>query len=509
MASVPASADGLPTPSSIENETRRFAKFLPSSRRISFENEKTVALGLGVKPARGRTGRVQSCLDAFFRLKEPFPVDDFLPESPTLCRKSRLPYRVSTGKGHLKARTSRTRSDSYLTSRSAKISSLPSLISLPKRRKTPAKLRATAQLDGSLDDQGASDESHDASEECHSMPTPPDSSPDLLNLRRRKNQASHHSVDLTPPNNSALSDPFSPYFGTPTSLTQADPAPGDFPFPTSEKTQSVLSPFTPWASRSRLRPTPKVSAGSRSFSYSPSQSPDRFLPRRRPGSTRESYELIRSPDRLTESEKLARTKEVGPDPFGRRIRSNASRFISRLRPTASHSVPNTSPAGANSVHGFRRNSTGSEARVFSNGAIWIVGGAHAASGDNVYAVSDGRGGMLASGTNAPLHSANFLNRVEPDIERDAHERRLALALDVDTSSRIMELSTYSSVNSSLNNISGLSSSPARTVWKDNEWTKEGSVARLLLSGFHSRRYLQLCSTTKLAETEKSSSNHSV
>jgi hypothetical protein len=77
-----------------------------------------------------------------------------------------------------------------------------------------------------------------------------------------------------------------------------------------------------------------------------------------------------------------------------------------------------------------------------------------------------------------MHSANFLCRSDPVSERDVHERRLAMALDVDTSARIMTPGSFSSANSSID--SGyLSTSPGRTVWKDNEWTKEGSIARLL------------------------------
>jgi hypothetical protein len=84
---------------------------------------------------------------------------------------------------------------------------------------------------------------------------------------------------------------------------------------------------------------------------------------------------------------------------------------------------------------------------------------------------------MASGTNAPLHSANFLSRADPARERDAHERRLALALDVDTSARIMAPGSYSSVNSSLDAYDA-STNLKRTTWTNNEWTKEGSVARL-------------------------------
>jgi WD40 repeat protein len=126
----------------------------------------------------------------------------------------------------------------------------------------------------------------------------------------------------------------------------------------------------------------------------------------------------------------------------------------------------------------RRNSTGSTGRRFSSGTIWNVGGSGAASGDSVYPIDDGRGGFTASGSNAPLYSANFFTQIDPVSERDLHERRIALALDVDASARVFSTGSFSSASGSPDSSSDLGYvSSKRIVWKNNEWSKEGSTSR--------------------------------
>jgi hypothetical protein len=123
----------------------------------------------------------------------------------------------------------------------------------------------------------------------------------------------------------------------------------------------------------------------------------------------------------------------------------------------------------------RRNSTGS--RQFSGGAVWNVGGQIAASRNSIHAVNDGRGGFMTSGSNSPLYSANFFGSSDPITDREMHERRLALALDIDTSIRMLSPSPMRSSSGSPNNSSDHGNSISRRlVWKDNEWTKVGSVS---------------------------------
>jgi hypothetical protein len=116
--------------------------------------------------------------------------------------------------------------------------------------------------------------------------------------------------------------------------------------------------------------------------------------------------------------------------------------------------------------------------------VWQISSA-AALGNSVAGVSDGRGGMIARGTNAPLYTSTFLSRPDQAAEFDVFERRLAAALDIDISSRTIQYTPTSTVTSiatgstqspSRRNFSP-TSSPAR-VWEDNEWKQPGNIAGL-------------------------------
>ena len=89
------------------------------------------------------------------------------------------------------------------------------------------------------------------------------------------------------------------------------------------------------------------------------------------------------------------------------------------------------------------------------------------------------GGFMASGSNAPLYSANFFGSSDPVQDREMHERRLALALDVDTSIRMLSPSPAHSPSGSVDHSPDYGFGISRKlVWKDNEWTKVGTIFSL-------------------------------
>ncbi|KAF1851922.1 meiosis-specific APC/C activator protein AMA1 [Cucurbitaria berberidis CBS 394.84] len=204
---------------------------------------------------------------------------------------------------------------------------------------------------------------------------------------------------------------------------------------------------------------------------SPRQStPDRFISCRRPPAvTRESFELNKPTERL-ETEQIAyRGGRLAADVFSRRLR-RSGRLNDELRGLRqAHSMiierPSTSRRNANS----RRSPPPLSVRQVSAGAVWNVGGPSAVS-DTVVGVSTGRGGMLGRGTNAPLYKSAFLNRADPEAELEAYERRLALALNVDQTDRILQHSKPATLYQA-NNV-GMSSQ-AQHVWRDGAWTKDG------------------------------------
>jgi hypothetical protein len=92
------------------------------------------------------------------------------------------------------------------------------------------------------------------------------------------------------------------------------------------------------------------------------------------------------------------------------------------------------------------------------------------------AVSDGRGGHLTSGTNAPLYSGGFTDiRPKEKEQVELHERRLAGALDLDRVSRVLEFrdpSTSPQKSATIRLRGGLEQE-TRTVWTGSEWATEG------------------------------------
>lgn len=200
-------------------------------------------------------------------------------------------------------------------------------------------------------------------------------------------------------------------------------------------------------------------------------SPDRFIPLRAfadPPST--PFRVCKNPKRLSPDEKLLRRRSPSADPFlpTRRRRANT---VPRPRVYSSHYglhlVNDSTIAGS-----LNSQESGNAARQISLGAVWNVGGTSVALNKSSLAIPDGAGGLLSSGTTAPMHTAKFFPQCALVDESEKHESRIALALDIDPASKLL-------------NTCNLSPSPKSTpspsspdyerfspfVWKDNAWKK--------------------------------------
>lgn len=81
---------------------------------------------------------------------------------------------------------------------------------------------------------------------------------------------------------------------------------------------------------------------------------------------------------------------------------------------------------------------------------------------------------MASGSVTPLYSANFFADSDPASEREMHARRLALAMDIDLSMRLLSSeSQLGSSSSSSNSITNGDST--KHSWTDNAWHREGAT----------------------------------
>ena len=66
-----------------------------------------------------------------------------------------------------------------------------------------------------------------------------------------------------------------------------------------------------------------------------------------------------------------------------------------------------------------------------------MGGRLSAQTGQLQGITSASAELLVSGSTAPLHAANFLDRPTREDKVNDHERRLALALDIDPATRIL------------------------------------------------------------------------
>lgn len=88
------------------------------------------------------------------------------------------------------------------------------------------------------------------------------------------------------------------------------------------------------------------------------------------------------------------------------------------------------------------------------------------------AVSDGRGGLLTSGTNAPLYASRFTAlRPKTKEELDNHERRIAEALEMDRTTRVLDFRdhTLSSQTPTMTGRLGIDEPEKKSVWTGSGW----------------------------------------
>ncbi|PGH36833.1 meiosis-specific APC/C activator protein AMA1 [[Emmonsia] crescens] len=171
-------------------------------------------------------------------------------------------------------------------------------------------------------------------------------------------------------------------------------------------------------------------------------SPDRFLPAREPYATEvPAFRLSKNPRLLSPREKLLRRRDPRVDPFApyqprRRVGLSSSNRLSDRRDTPHHlprHVSDTSVYARNDRSASRGNY-----RQISAGAVWNVGGTSAATGSAPVGVQDGHGGLISTGTNAPMYLANFLDKDTHAQHLKSHESRLAAALDIDQATKILK-----------------------------------------------------------------------
>lgn len=141
----------------------------------------------------------------------------------------------------------------------------------------------------------------------------------------------------------------------------------------------------------------------------------------------------------------------------------------------------------------------------SVGTVWTVGGLAPIS----IGIPDGHGGLLGSGTNAPLYTTSFgAAKPRAKEEMELHESRLAQALDIDRVGRILE---FRDPQPSRPNLPSTEQSQntkpePKTTWEGSEWVLGGPSRSMYLCcvfgpslfvPHHSQYYLSKWPTTYL------------
>ena len=225
-----------------------------------------------------------------------------------------------------------------------------------------------------------------------------------------------------------------------------------------------------------LTPPPKrrcASANAAIRARSQFASPDRYIPQR-PDLAHDnpSYRTSKPPSELRGLEKYTRSRDTTQNPF-RSISDRSAEMARRrnndniygLRP------PHYTPSFVNGVDAapFAVDARlGAQAvRQLSWGGFWTVGGRGATQLGHLHAVQAGSSSMLASGTNAPMHTPTFLDTPTKDDMIKAHEGRLALAMDIDQASRVLQYAPPST-----RDVQSPRLSLADMRWRDNTWSSD-------------------------------------
>ena len=205
-------------------------------------------------------------------------------------------------------------------------------------------------------------------------------------------------------------------------------------------------------------------------------SPDRFIPSRHfasPPST--PFHVSKPPHQLTPEEKLLRRCAANADPFLPSCPQRSGGYYGvRRQADRGHNLHYSPHFVSDSAAG--RNHAGSETsdfrRQISSEAVWNVTGSSAVLGGQPTAVTDGTGGLLSSGTTAPMYVAKFVKKPTETSEQEKFESRVALALDIDLATRLLGTSTDWPL---LESMPSPSSSDYERLcpfsWKDNAWRR--------------------------------------
>ena len=223
--------------------------------------------------------------------------------------------------------------------------------------------------------------------------------------------------------------------------------------------------------------------------WTPPSSPDRYISnRQKPQEASKTFRVSKSPHQLSSSERLLRHPSATPDPFGPLVvpRTRNPRTAASVVGDVQMLPSRPRTMGFTNLLTLPQDTLVLQNRQVSAGAVWNVGGSNAATHSGpIRSISDGRGGFLSSGSNAPMYTSHFFDEEILDHGLERMESRLAAALDIDLTSRVIETSRAVQITRSVSvNVTGVKRksvhSEPRIRWKHGEWTQGGFQSRMSL-----------------------------
>lgn len=172
---------------------------------------------------------------------------------------------------------------------------------------------------------------------------------------------------------------------------------------------------------------------------------DRFIPLR--SSNPEAKSVLKtsiSPATLSPAERHFRQRDPARNPFSTPTKRRPAKDIQLIGNGNGATTPHHRPSFINDPETPLSARNHRPIRLVSHGSIWSVGGRVAAVPNQIQGVETGDGQTLASGTTAPLIDSGFQNHETESTKQQAHQTRLAFALEIDQASRVLPISPPSS-----------------------------------------------------------------
>ena len=295
----------------------------------------------------------------------------------------------------------------------------------------------------------------------------------------KRSSSYHYLVEEKPSNFPDLAQAIQHPFPSPpseqnlTPYVQASKARDAFPFPVQPGKIEAPTAERDLHHGVRSYQAKRRCTGVEASYLTPPSSPDRFVRARLPAdSHRKSYSLSKPPDQLSSAERLLRHNSATPDPFSPRARHQ---FIERARSSRDGSTIRTpgSPDAdtAIPIPGLRSGSVGLQSRRASAGAVWNVGGTMLSP---TTGVPNGRGGLIGSGTNAPMYTSTFFEKETQHQSLERFEGRVAAALEIDQTSRVFQISQPPDRGRSrtLSYTGRERVQSPTTIWQDGQWMND-------------------------------------